>query len=827
MPGPHASQPLSGTDTRSLSMNPSATKTRSPSSRNPAAGNGAGTRQPGRRRQKAPRRHPVLRFLGWAVALGGTLVVSGALVGIVAYEVASSRLPPLTSLTDYKPKLPMQVFSADGLLIGEYGSEKRTVVSYSSFPEKMRQAILAAEDDDFFTHHGIDLFGVARAVLANVKTGGRGQGASTITMQLARTTFLSRERSFVRKFYEVLLTLRIEQQLSKSQIFEIYANQIFLGQRSYGFATAAQTYFGKPLSELTIGQMAMLAGLPKAPARDNPIANPERAKQRQRYVLSRMRTLGFITEPEYQAALNEELKLHTDRPTFPLHAQWASEMARALVADQFKEDAYTGGLKVYTTIRAKDQRAANAAVQRAVFAYDRKQGYRGPESMVDLKTADELEREERIEEAVAQAGDVGKLLSAVVLKVTPQAVTVSRGRGVSFDISGQGLAFVNAWLNPKAPANRQLRPGAVVRITEGQHGWEITQAPEVEAAMITIDTHDGAIRAMVGGYDFSRSKFNRATQSIRQPGSVLKPFIYSAALEKGFMTSTVVNDAPIILDPATTGNQLWEPKNYGGGYDGPMTLRNALARSKNMVSIRILQDIGVDYAQDYLGRFGIRPERNPAYLTMALGAGSVTPMQIATGMASFANGGYRLEPYLIDRITDTTGREVAKANPVQSGDENALIIDPRNAFLMDSMLKTVAQSGTAARVTKELKRKDLAGKTGTTNDSRDAWFAGYATGVAGVAWLGYDRPRSLGERETGGGLALPIWIDYLKEVLPEVPQKERPVPHGVVQVNSEYYLDEAQPSSPGVKRALGIAEDGLSSDVKDLKDAQQTKDQIF
>ena len=825
MPGLHARQPLSGTDSSTLSMKPSATTNRSPSSRTPS--NDAGTRQPGRRRQQAPRRHPVLRFLGWTVALGGTLVVSGALVGIVAYEVASSRLPPLTSLTDYKPKLPMQVFSADGLLIGEYGSEKRTVVSYSNFPEKMRQAILAAEDDDFFTHHGIDLFGVARAVLANVKTGGRGQGASTITMQLARTTFLSRERSFVRKFYEVLLTLRIEQQLSKSQIFEIYANQIFLGQRSYGFATAAQTYFGKPLSELTIGQMAMLAGLPKAPARDNPIANPERAKQRQRYVLSRMRTLGFITEPEYQAALNEELKLHTDRPTFPLQAQWASEMARALVADQFKEDAYTGGLKVYTTIRAKDQRAANAAVQRAVFAYDRKQGYRGPESMVDLKTADELEREERIEEAVAQAGDVGKLLSAVVLKVTPQAVTVSRGRGVSFDISGQGLAFVNAWLNPKAPANRQLRPGAVVRITEGQHGWEITQAPEVEAAMITIDTHDGAIRAMVGGYDFSRSKFNRATQSIRQPGSVLKPFIYSAALEKGFMTSTVVNDAPIILDPATTGNQLWEPKNYGGGYDGPMTLRNALARSKNMVSIRILQDIGVDYAQDYLGRFGIRPERNPAYLTMALGAGSVTPMQIATGMATFANGGYRLEPYLIDRITDTTGREVAKANPVQSGDENALIIDPRNAFLMDSMLKTVAQSGTAARVTKELKRKDLAGKTGTTNDSRDAWFAGYATGVAGVAWLGYDRPRSLGERETGGGLALPIWIDYLKDVLPDVPQKERPVPHGVVQVNGEYYLDEAQPSSPGVKRALGIAEDGLSSDVKDLKDAQQTKDQIF
>ena len=800
----------------------SSSPTRQPSSLGPAPGRRAPR---GRSPAKPPRRHPVLRFLGWSAATGGALVITAGLLGVVAYEVASSQLPPLTALTDYRPKLPMQVFSADGLLIGEYGAEKRTVVSYDSFPVKMREAILAAEDDEFFSHHGIDLPGVARAILANIKSGGRGQGASTITMQLARTTFLSRERKFTRKFYEVLLTLRIEQELTKQQIFEIYANQIFLGQRSYGFATAAQTYFGKPLSELSIGQMAMLAGLPKAPARDNPIANPERARQRQQYVLSRMRTLGFITEEQYQQARNEELKVHIDRPTFPLQAQWASEMARTLVAEQFRDDAYTGGLRVYTTIRAKDQRAANRAVQDAVFAFDRKHGYRGPESAVDLNTSDETEREDRIEEAVAQAGDVGKLLSAVVLSASPQKVTVSRGREVSFDISGPGLAFVNAWLNPKAPARRRLQPGAVVRITEGKNGWEITQAPEVEAAMVTLDTNDGAIRAMVGGYDFSRSKFNRATQSVRQPGSVLKPFIYSAALEKGFMTTSVVNDAPIILDPATTGNQLWEPKNYGGHYEGPMTLRTALAKSKNMPSIRILQDIGVDYAQDYLGRnFGIRPERNPAYLTMALGAGSVTPMQIATGIATFANGGYRLEPYLIDRITDQTGREVARANPPRAGGEDNLTIDPRNAFLMDSMLKTVARHGTAARVTKEVKRNDLAGKTGTTNDSRDAWFAGYATGVAGVTWLGYDRPRPLGERETGGGLALPIWIEYLKEVMPGVPEKARPVPHGVTEIDGEYYLDEAQPSSPGVKRALGITEDGLSSD---LKDGQQTKDQIF
>ena len=619
-----------------------------------------------RKKPTPPRRHPVLRFLGWSAAIGATMVVSGALLGVVLYEVAASRLPPLTSLTDYRPKLPMQIFSADGEKIGEFGSEKRTVISYENFPQKMREAILAAEDDDFFRHHGVDLYGVARAVVANFKAGGRAQGGSTITMQLARTTFLSRERSFIRKFYEVLLTLRIEQELSKEQIFEIYANQIFLGQRSYGFATAAQTYFGKPLSQLSVAQMAMLAGLPKAPARYNPVVNPSRARERQRYVLSRMRTLNFISEAEYQAALNEELKLHTERQDFPLHAQWAAEMARALVVGQFQDEAYTSGLKIHTTVRSKDQRSANAAVQQAVFSFDRKHGYRGPETVIDLNTEDELQREERIEEAVAQAGDIGRLLSAVVLKASPQSVTISRGKGVSFDISGAGLGFVKAWLEPKAPANRRLRPGAVVRITEGAQGWEITQAPEVEAALVALDTRTGAIRAMVGGYDFNRSKFNRATQSIRQPGSVLKPFIYSAALEYGFTPSTVVNDAPIILDKETTGGQLWEPKNYDARYDGPLSLRSALARSKNMVSIRILEHIGIDYAQDYLSRhFGIKPERNPAYLTMALGAGSVTPIQIASGMATFANGGYRLQPYLIERITDSTGKDIA---PRPTGD---------------------------------------------------------------------------------------------------------------------------------------------------------------
>lgn len=779
------------------------------------------------RKNDTSRRHPILRFLGWTAAIGATGVVSAALLGVVVYQVAAHRLPPLTSLTDYRPKLPMQIFSADGELIGEFGSEKRTVIAYENFPARMREAILAAEDDGFFEHHGVDPMGIARALIANIRSGGRAQGASTITMQLARTTFLSRERSYIRKFYEVLLTLRIEQELSKEQIFEIYANQIFLGQRSYGFATAAQTYFGKPLSQLSIAQMAMLAGLPKAPARFNPVVNPERARERQRYVLSRMRTLNFITEAEHQQALNEEIRLHTERQSFPLNAPWAAEMARALVVGQYQDDAYTSGLKVYTTIRGKDQRSANAAVQQAVFAYDRRQGYRGPETVIDLNTDDEDVREERIQEAVAQAGDIGRLLSAVVMKIGPTGVTISRGKGVSFEIGPQGLVFVAPWISSKAPANRRLRPGAVVRITEGPNGWEITQAPDVQAALVSLDTNDGAIRAMVGGYDFNRSKFNRATQSIRQPGSVLKPFIYSAALEKGFTPSTVVNDAPIILDPATTGGQLWEPKNYEGRYDGPLSLRTALARSKNMVSIRILENIGIDYAQDYLSRFGIRPERNPAYLTMALGAGSVTPIQIANGMATFANGGYHLDPYLISRITDSTGREIAKASPPRAGDPNHLIIDPRNAFIMDSMLKTVAQAGTASKLGKTLKRKDLAGKTGTTNDSFDAWFSGYATGVAGATWLGYDRPRSLGERESGGGLALPIWTQYLQDVLPGVPERERRVPDGVVQVNGEYYFAETPPGT-GI-RSLGVMEDGLSapSTGGERKPEDNIHDQIF
>ncbi len=779
------------------------------------------SRRPAPRKAARPagRKWTAGRILAYLVAIPLGLALVVGLTGALAAVLTANRLPSIAVLTDYRPKVPMHVYTSDGVLIGEYGEERRSVVRMADFPEPMRQALLAAEDDGFYEHSGVDLPGIVRAAIANLRAGGRAQGASTITMQVARNFFLTRERSYVRKIYEVLLTWKIEQALTKDQILEIYANQIFLGQRAYGFGAAAETYFGKPIGELTVAQMAMLAGLPKAPARDNPIVNPKRAKERQLYVLSRMHSLGYLDDAQYAAAREEELHVQPARRTLPLRADWASEMARQLAYEMFKDEAYTSGLAVYTTLRAKDQRAANAAVRKSVVDYDRKQGYRGPEGYVEMSSNAQA-LEERIDDAIAQTGDLQDYLAAVVLAADPKRVTVTRGRGASFDIQGDGLKFVARWLNPKAASDRQIRPGAIVRIWEGPKGWEIVQAPDVEAAFVGIDTESGAVRALVGGFDYGRSKFNRVTQSIRQPGSAFKPFIYSAALEKGFMASTVINDAPVILDPATTGGQLWEPKNYDGKYEGPMTLRTALARSKNMVSIRILQSIGVDYAQDYLTRFGFQPEKNPAYLTMALGAGNITPWQLSSGIAVFANGGYRVEPYIIEKITDGSGKVVASANPVMAGDENARAIDARNAFIMDSLLRDVVKHGTA-RAALTLKRGDLAGKTGTTNDAHDAWFAGYATGIAAVGWVGFDQPKSLGERETGGGLALPMWISYMREVLPDIPEKKPSVPPGIMQVNGEYYFDEMGPGQ-GIG-SLGVAEDGLATDPK----SQSIRDQIF
>jgi len=753
-----------------------------------------------------PRNGP--RFRPWkillfALAIPLTAALSAAMMLMLAIVLANERLPSMSVLLDYRPKIPLRIYSSDGVLMGEFGEERRSFVAAAEFPLLMRSALLAAEDERFFEHSGVDPQGVLRAIFDNATGRGRG-GASTITQQVARNFYLSSERSYIRKIFEVLLALRIEESLSKEQILEIYINHIFLGRRSYGFAAAAQIYYGRALNELTPAQAAMLAGLPKAPSEFNPIVNPRRARIRQLYVLGRMRALGYLTEPEYLAAVAEPPTVRAGGLDTPLHAPYVAEMARQLTEQMFHEDTYGLGLKVYTSVNSVEQRAANAAVRNGILEYDRKYGYRGPEAFVDLG-ADQGALEDAIADALTDHPDVDDFIAAVVLEATPKSVRVSRGRGHTLDITGDGLKFVAAALGPpeRVAAARRLRRGAVVRVWRNRSGsWEIVQVPEVESAFIAIDANDGATRALVGGFDFGRNKFNRVTQAWRQPGSSFKPFIYSAALEKGFTPATMINDAPIYIDAATTGGQAWEPKNYDGKYDGPMAMRTGLAKSKNMVSVRLLQAIGTRYAQDYVTRFGFEAERHPAYLTMALGAGSVTLWQMARAYAVFANNGFRIEPWLVQRIVDGQGRLLAQTHPQQAGDEALRVIDERNAYLMNDMLKGVVKAGTATRAL-SLKRTDLAGKTGTTNDAHDAWFAGYNPEVVGIAWVGYDQPRKLGERETGGGLALPIWIAYMERALNGKADIEVPPPAGVVREGNDWFYQEVRPNQGGVP-ALGV-----------------------
>ncbi len=760
--------------------------------------------------------------------LAGAAAVAVALLLTFAFAVVYANLPPIDALTDYRPKIPLRVWTADGLLMGEFGEERRDYVAVADMPELMKKAILAAEDDRFYEHRGVDYAGLARAALSNFVSGRRGQGGSTITMQVARNFFLSSERSYIRKIYEIALAIKIESSLSKDRIFEVYANQIFLGQRAYGFAAASQVYFGKKLNELTVAEMATLAGLPVAPSAFNPFVNPKRAKSRQQYVLTRMLDLGYIDRPTYETALEQELKprqahgLAAEPGRVRLHAEFAAELARQLVFEVFRDETYTRGLNVVTTIRRADQEVAYIALRKAVMDYDRKYGYRGPEAFIDI-AGDPPMRDQRIEDALVEAIDSPNLIPSVVLEASPQLVRLALQGGQTMEIKADGLKFVAPSLSPKAQPNRRIVPGAVVRVARNDKSvWEIVQLPQVEAAFVAASSRDGAIRALVGGFDFNLNKFNHVTQAWRQPGSSFKPFIYSASLEKGFTPSTLVNDAPLSIDPDMTGGQVWEPKNYDGKFEGPMRLRQGLARSKNLVSIRILQAIGPRYAQDWVTRFGFEPDKHPAYLTMALGAGSVTPWVLLNGYAVFANGGYGLQLHLIGKVTDANGKTLMQAQPVAAGADAVRVLNERNAFVMDSLLKEVARSGTAARASAALKRTDIGGKTGTTNDSHDAWFAGYGGDLVAVAWMGFDQPRPLGERETGGGLALPIWISYMSRALGGVPEVVRSAPNGVVQLGGEYYYVEHQPGQ-GVA-SLGM-EDALPLEEQIKREA--VREQIF
>ncbi len=756
---------------------------------------------------------PILRFFVKTGILFAGLFLCGVLLAGMALALAWPNLPDLNAMTDYRPRVPLRVYTADRVLIGEFGEERRNVLRFNEIPDVMKSAVLAAEDDRFYQHGGIDWMGVVRAGLTNLISMSKTQGASTITMQVARNFYLSSEKTYSRKFYELLLTFKIESELTKDQILELYMNQIYLGHRAYGFAAASRTYFGKPLSEVTPAEAAMLAGIPKAPSRFNPIANRPRAELRQRYVLGRMHSLGYLTEPEYKQAMAQPIVMKSAEGTpaggYSIHGEYVAELARQLLYNVYQDNVYSRGINIYTTVQSKDQEAAYRAVREGVLEYTRRAPYPGPEEQLDLPPGTEnnpAALDEFLDGVFDKFSDSGDLLTAVVLSASPTEVKLARSSREIITVTDKKvLGVVARALNDKAKPEQRIKRGSVVYIRKFGDNWEIINMPSVQAAFVALSPQDGAIRAMVGGFDFYRGNFNRVTQAWRQPGSNIKPFIYAASLERGLTPGTQISDQPFELTAAQTGSKAWNPKNYGNQYEPMLTLRQGLYKSKNMVSIRILQAIGPQYAQDYLTRFGFYKARQPAVLPLALGAGSVTPLQLAGAFSVFANGGYRVTPYLIDRVTDSSGKVIMQSKPVVAGDAAARAIDPRTAWVMDDILRGVTTYGTAARARALLKRGDIAGKTGTTNESVDAWFSGYTPTLAATAWLGFDQPKSLGSRETGGGVAMPIWVDYMQSVLKGVPEeKQRPRPDGLLVENGEFYFSEFPPGQAVAR--LGLPE---------------------
>ncbi len=731
----------------------------------------------------------VHRWWFYPLILVGSLVLAS--IGVIALTLALlyPNLPSIDAVTDYRPKLPLKIYTAEGDLIGEFGEEKRSFVKVGDFPDVMKQAILAAEDERFYQHGGVDYIGLTRAASAILASGKIKGGASTITQQVARNFFLTNEQTPTRKMSEWLLAYKIEANLSKDQIFEIYLNHIFLGNRAHGFAAASRVYYNKDISLISAAEAAMLAGLPKAPSLYNPFNNLKRATLRQQYVLRRMGELNFLAPAKLAVAKAEVLKFNRGRTMYSVSAEHVAEMARQEVFEQYGEKAYVSGIHVYTTIRKADQESATGGLRKGVMEYDRRHGYRGPEGFVNLPDAkgskDEIE--DAVDEALSTKEVVGELMPAVITDIDAKQVVAVTKRSDTLTLTGDALKFVARAMADKAGVTK-LKRGSIIRIGQDEkNNPVIVQLPKVEAGFVALDPFDGSIRALAGGFDFTANKFNHITQAMRQPGSSFKPFVYSAALEKGFTPATIVNDAPIVFDPGRHGGQIWEPKNYDGKYEGPMRLRQALVKSKNMVSIRILQAITPQYAQDYITRFGFDAKQHPAYLTMALGAGSATSLQMAGAYSVFVNGGFRIKPYFIAKIIDDKGAVLFTALPERATTDEAVVktaervIDPRNAFIMTSLMRDVVRYGTAVRAM-SLGRNDLGGKTGTTNDHFDAWFAGFSSTQVGVAWVGFDNPADLGNNETGGQAALPIWMHYMARSMKGVKEVDLVPPEGVVSV---------------------------------------------
>ena len=788
-----------------------------------------------------------------------SLLLLGAFGLLAAYIYITPRLPEIDTLKDVQLQVPLRVYAHGGELIAEFGEMKRSPMEYKDFPARLIQAVLAAEDDRFFEHPGVDYQGILRAAYHLVRTGEKGQGGSTITMQVARNFFLSREKTYLRKLNEIFLALKIEGELSKQEILELYLNKIYLGKRSYGFAAAALVYYGKLPSELTLAEMAMIAGLPKAPSRFNPVANPERAQIRRDYVLGRMHELDYITDEQYQLALAEPVHAEVHGLEEDLEAPYVAEMVRNEMVTRYGEAAYTAGYQVYTTVNARLQQAANEALRQGLLAYDRRHGYRGIEGHIALFNEEEVDDTDSWQAALREVPTSGNLMPAVVFELEEQAAWGYTREGNVVHLPWEQLAWAREYIDdnhvgPELESAAQiLKPGDIVYTAPAEAGcsW-LAKKPTVGGALVSLSPNDGAIEALVGGFDFYESKFNRVTQANRQPGSSFKPFVYTAAIDKGFTAASIINDAPVVFD-APGLEDAWRPENYSGQFYGPTRLRQALIKSRNLVSIRLLRDIGIGYTVRYAQRFGFQRASLPRDLSLALGSGTLTPLELARGYTTFANGGYLVEPYLIDHILGPDGQVIMTANPSQvcvacaeelearqqaeaeqvasnseakpkpaenqsklsqeeakqlaaaresakaalqemdsteqeqvlQGPRQRLIaprvIDPQVAFLINTMMRDVILQGTGRRAM-VLQRKDLAGKTGTTNDQRDAWFAGFNRDVVTIAWAGFDNPRPLGDRETGARAALPMWIDYMRVALADREEVPLIQPPGIVTV---------------------------------------------
>lgn len=746
----------------------------------------------------------MLRIFSTLFKVFAALFILSLIAAAVVYFFLAPKLPDTQTLKQTQFQIPLRIYSSGGELMAEFGEKRRIPVEYQEIPSQMIDAFLAAEDDRFYQHPGVDYQGIIRAVYSLLMTGEKTQGGSTITMQVARNFFLTSEKTYLRKLNEIILALEMEQVLTKEEILTLYLNKIYLGNRAYGVGAAANVYYGRPISELTLPEMAMIAGLPKAPSRFNPIANPERAMIRRNYVLRRMWEVGYISEQDYLEASQAPVSATYHGREIEVYAPYVAEMVRTRLIEEFGEDIYTSGFNVYTTIRGEHQQAANRALQTALLEYDRRHGYRGPIAEVELENN---LSEDLLTEKLASYDSIGPLKPAIVTEISDESATIF--------IKKLGYATLTLgsmkWAQKKLSTNSRgavpkkvsdvMQPGHIIRVeNRDSESWQLAQLPEAEGALVALAPHDGAVTALNGGFDYFNNKFNRVTQSRRQPGSGFKPFIYSAALEKGYTAASIINDAPVVFDDPGLEN-VWRPENYSGKFFGPTRLREALIHSRNLVSIRLLRDIGADYAVEYAKRFGFDDTMLHKNLSLALGSGNAAPWDMATAYAALANGGFKIEPYLIQRVENANGEVVFQASPktvcetCQLADANTeddsfsvadRVMTAQNNYIMNTLLRDVVRFGTG-RKAMSLGRNDLAGKTGTTNDQLDAWFNGFHPELVAVSWVGFDRPRSLGRYETGGRAALPMWIDFMEVALQGLPESplEQPVDMVTVRIDPE------------------------------------------